>query len=421
MPDPNELTWPASDFSRVPFPVYTDEDVYEREQERIFRGPVWLYLALEAEIPSPCDFKTVYAGDTPVVVTRAADGGLHAFVNRCAHKGTMVVREPRGNRSSHTCIYHHWCYDLTGQLIGVPFQHGDHGKGGMPKDFMRSEHGLETLKVACYKGVIFGSFDPGVEPLEDYLDKPAIEFFDRLFAKPIEVLGYARQRLPSNWKAYWENSITDGYHAGLLHQLPVVVGMHRHTQDASFVLDKEGRHVVSYVVTGTDTDDDAVQGYGDTALGAEIEDPVTLADPAFLDWRDEWGDGHTVGVAGIFPGLLIHHLSNTMATRQVRPKRPDEHEMYWTFFGFADDDSELRHMRFQQMGLIGPAGCISMEDGESGVLIQRAVRRAPYSHSVLEMGGTGPIEDQDSMMTEVPTRSFWRYYHNLMGFPAPGG
>jgi salicylate 5-hydroxylase large subunit len=46
-------TWPAEGAARVPFWIYSDKDVYDREQERIFSGPNWSYVALEAEIPNP--------------------------------------------------------------------------------------------------------------------------------------------------------------------------------------------------------------------------------------------------------------------------------------------------------------------------------------------------------------------------------
>ena len=187
MGDMNDLTWPASDYSRVPYLVFNDPDVYAREQERIFQGPVWCYLALEAELPKPGDFRSTYVGETPVVVSRATDGTLHAFVNRCAHRGTMVVRKLRGNATDHTCIYHHWCYDLTGKLIGVPFQRGVAGKGGMPENFRKEDHGLRTLKVASYRGAIFGSFRDDVEPLEDFLDEANRDYLDLLLGKPIEI------------------------------------------------------------------------------------------------------------------------------------------------------------------------------------------------------------------------------------------
>ena len=43
--------WPTSDFSRVPYAVFTDADIYQLENERIFRGPVWNYLCHEVELP----------------------------------------------------------------------------------------------------------------------------------------------------------------------------------------------------------------------------------------------------------------------------------------------------------------------------------------------------------------------------------
>src|SRR5712692_5995505 len=82
--------WPALDYSRVPYRLYHDAEVYEREQERIFRGPVWSFLGLEAEIPNTGDFRTTWVGDTPVIVNRDEKGALRAFVNRCAHRGALV-------------------------------------------------------------------------------------------------------------------------------------------------------------------------------------------------------------------------------------------------------------------------------------------------------------------------------------------
>ena len=412
-----DLVWPAEDFSRIPYAVFTSEDVHDREQEGIFRGPVWLYLGLEAEIPNPGDFITTYAGDTHVVLDRALDGSLHAFVNRCAHRGSTVVRELFGNRDSHTCVYHHWRYDLTGQLIGVPFQKGVAGKGGMPPSFDKSQHGLKTLKVASYQGVVFGAFDPDAESLEEFLGKPALEFLDRMFGKPIEILGYMRQRMPSNWKLYWENFV-DAYHGGMLHQIPVVFGLHRNTQQTKLMLDKLGRHMAAYVVYDSDTEEEVHEGYDDTVL---FDETLRLEDPSLVGYRDEVGDGHVVRMMTVFPSIMFHQLSNTLATRQIRPKRAGEFELYWTYFGYVDDDPELRELRVQrQLGLSGPAGFIDMEDGESGVLIQKALTREGGEHSVVEMGGIGPIGDQDHQMTEVCVRAFWRYYAHIMGYRVDG-
>ena len=223
-----DLSWPHADCSRVPYPVFTEAAIFAREQARIFRGPIWCYAALDAEIPSPGDYKTTFIGDTPVVVVRGIDGELCAFVNRCAHRGTLLVRDLRGNADDFTCIYHHWCYDQRGNLIGVPFLRGLKGKGGMPQAFDMAEHGLRTVLVDSYAGLIFVSFDETVEPLADFIDAPMRTFLDRVLAQPIEIIGYTRQRIPGNWKLYFEN-LHDVYHAGLLHQQSIVFGQFRST------------------------------------------------------------------------------------------------------------------------------------------------------------------------------------------------
>ena len=45
------LEWPKEGATRAPYRVMNDPAIYAREQERIFRGPTWHYLCLEAEIP----------------------------------------------------------------------------------------------------------------------------------------------------------------------------------------------------------------------------------------------------------------------------------------------------------------------------------------------------------------------------------
>ena len=72
----NAAIWPTLDYSRVPYRLYHDPEAYQREQERIFRGPTWNFLGLEAEIPNPGDFRTTYVGDIPVIVNRDANGTI---------------------------------------------------------------------------------------------------------------------------------------------------------------------------------------------------------------------------------------------------------------------------------------------------------------------------------------------------------
>ena len=407
------LTWPANDFSRVPYGVFTDSEIFAEEQERIFRGPVWTNVALEAEIPNRGDYKSSYVGDTSVVAVRSDDGTVQAFVNRCAHRGTLLVRDQIGTTKDFTCIYHHWCYDLTGNLIGVPFLRGLKGKGGMPADFKMAEHGLRTLRVACYRGAVFVTFDDETEDLETYLGPDGTEYLDRMFHKPIKIIGYMRQRMPTNWKLYIENT-RDANHAGLLHQLPVTFGLWRNTQSGGSKLDRMKRHEIQYGYLDTDTEEDAKEGYDSIQ---SYNATLTLNDSSIVDYVPEWGDNISSKFLTVFPGTVFQQFANTLATRQIRPRKIDEFDLYWTVFGYEDDDEAAHMRRMKQNNLAGPAGVVSMEDGEVGRLALLGVRSDRDEHSFIGYGGTGPIEDQTTMITEVALRGFWKHYCELMQVP----
>ena len=149
--------WPELGVCRVPYQVFMDQALYDLEQQRIFRGDAWHWVGLEAETSKPGDFKTNYIGDTPVVMIRDAQT-MKVFVNRCAHRGTTLCIDSRGNKSNFTCIYHNWSYDLDGNLQGVAFRHGVRGQGGLPPDFDFAAHHLHRLRVDVLNGLVFATF-----------------------------------------------------------------------------------------------------------------------------------------------------------------------------------------------------------------------------------------------------------------------
>jgi anthranilate 1,2-dioxygenase large subunit len=416
---PQVPEFPRSDFSRVPYAVFVEPEIYQAEQERLFKGPLWCYLALEAELPKSGDFKTTVVGDTPVVVTRASDGELAAFVNRCAHRGAIVRREPFGNATEHRCVYHQWCYDTKGAVTGVPFLRGIKGKGGYPADFDPQAHGLRRLRVDSYKGVVFGTFSDEAEPLAAYLGDSLKAQFDRLFCKPVKVLGYMRQMINANWKLYYEN-VKDPYHAGLLHLFHATFGLYRPTQTGGLMMDKHKGSSVLFNIGGNYDRVEAERQYRDKE---KYVPAYGLADNSLLASRPDFPDGVANMIMTVFPSVVIQQIMNTMATRQIRPKGPGQFELYWTYFGFADDDPEMVDIRLKQANLVGPSGYISMEDSEAAELVQRAVSKDKENCSVIEMGGRGPIEDTDYLISEIPIRGFWRRYAELMempvGEPAP--
>ena len=405
------LHWPAEGVTRVPYRVFADPEIYRLEQERIFRGPVWCYVALEAELPNPGDFKSTFIGDTPVVVSRDKDGSLHAFVNRCAHRGALVCREMKGNRASHVCVYHQWSYDLRGRLTGVPFRKGIDGKGGYSRDFDPSEISLPQLRVATHRGLVFASFAQDVEPLEDYLGPSQAPWLDRVFHQPIRLLGYARQFVHANWKLYAENT-RDSYHASLLHLFHTTFGIYRSSQGGGLFMDETRRHCMGRAFKREEAAE--ISAYKDTNLRT-YQKGYTLSDPSLLESRKEFDVELTNSIHSIFPSLVVQQILNTLATRQILPKAPDAFELVFTFFGYEDDDEDMRRRRIKQANFVGPAGYISMEDGYAAELEQQAIARDLDACSFLELDGTGAA-DAENLVSEAAMRGFWQYYREIMGF-----
>jgi anthranilate 1,2-dioxygenase large subunit len=78
-----------------------------------------------------------------------------------------------------------------------------------------------------------------------------------------------------------------------------------------------------------------------------------------------------------------------------------------------------RH-RLISVNLVGPAGFVSMEDGEAIEVVQKATRSARDACAVVEMGGRGELRDLAHRVTESPIRGFWSYWAELMGVEPPG-
>ena len=403
--------WPAEGYTRAPYWVYTDPDLYTREQAQIFRGPVWNYIGLEAEVPEPGDYKTTFIGDTPVVMTRALDGRLHAVVNRCAHRGNLVCREPFGSAKRLYCVYHAWSFTLEGDLSNAAFSQGLRGEGGLPKDFDKTQHGLRKLRVQTLCGLVFATFSDEVEPLEAWLGDVA-QGIRRVLKRPLRVLGYDTQRIHANWKTYHENP-RDSYHANILHTFYGTFGLSRQSQESAMVLDAAGRHVYFYTKAGTEK---TSADYDKTTQELRSHnDQLTLEDPSILRWKDEYGDGVSVQILNTCPSFVLHQIANSLATRQLIPRGVDQSDLVWTYFGFVDDDEEMTRMRLAQVNLVGSAGLVSVEDAAVCEMMQRAFADGEEGASFIEMGGKTLESGGSSKLSERAIRNFWHHYRQYMG------
>lgn len=403
----------------VDYRLYRDPAIYAAEQERIFRGPTWCYLGLEAEIPNPGDFRSTFVGETPVVLTRSRTGALCAWVNQCAHKGALVCRTPRGHMADQTfvCVYHQWAYDASGDLLGVPFQRGLQGVGGYPGSFDKAAHGLRKLRVDSIAGMVFGTFSDAAPPLETFLGEEMCGNIRRIFSRPIKILGYARQHMRGNWKLYSENS-RDGYHGGLLHLFYPTFGIYRQSQESRGVVDAQGFH--NHFTVSKPRGDINYDNFGKEA-NRQLQESVTLQDPRVIEFRPDFNDGIGLSIQSLFPSVVLQQIQNTLATRQVLPRGIDRTELMWTYFGFADDTPEMDKHRLRNINLVGPAGLISMEDGEAVEICQAGIAGGGEDRSFVALGGDG-IDPAVSPigMDENGVRGFWKGYIAIMnGSNAP--
>jgi len=405
---PAERRWPAEGVARVPYWVYSDAALFDDEQERIFRGPVWNFLCLEAELPKPNTYRTSSAGAMPVVVTRDAEGKLSAFENRCAHRGSLLCINERGEARHITCVYHNWSYDLAGNLTGVAFRRGLGGKGGMPADAQPDAHPPRKLRIVVLAGLVFGTLSAQAPPLEAYLGPQIVKAIRRVMRAPVKVLGGYSQSLPSNWKLYMEN-VKDSYHASLLHTFFTTFRLNRLSQKGGLVVSESGAHHVSYSLA----EDTGGKEYEQAGMRA-AQEGFGLEAPEVLAAVDEYGDGIGLQILSVFPAFVLQQTRNSLAVRRLVPHGLAQTELVWTCFGFVDDDADMTERRLLQANLIGPAGYISMEDGAAPGFVQRAVSSAADVLSVVEMGGRG-IASDDTRVTEAAVRGFWTAYRQYMG------
>jgi len=141
----------ADKTSTIDASVYTDVDRFEAERRLLFdeAGP-------------------------PIVVVRANNGELRAFLNLCPHRGSRLV-DSFDSSPRMTCPLHAWNFDLEARLTGLPQAVAIEGLD-------RDAHGLVAVPVEEWGGMIFVCVDPDGEiHVEDFLGPigPLLASLDR--------------------------------------------------------------------------------------------------------------------------------------------------------------------------------------------------------------------------------------------------
>jgi choline monooxygenase len=213
----------------LPYSWYTDPEILRREQERIFRS-AWQYVGHTGELPEPGTFTTARAGRTPIVLTRARDGEIRAFLNVCRHRG-FPLAEGAGARETLQCPYHAWTYGLDGALRAAP-------RSDELADFPREELGLCRVAVDSWGPFLFVNTSSDPEPLANALGSMPAQVAE-LGLDVDDLVFYTRweAELDANWKVVCENFL-ECYHCSVAH--PQLASMLDVSADA-YALTTDGR------------------------------------------------------------------------------------------------------------------------------------------------------------------------------------
>ena len=145
--------WPAEGLTRVPYWVYSDRDLYEEEQARIFRGPTWNFLCLEAELPGAQQLSPLQPRG------HAGRGDPRPGRQRCTRSRTAAriaarcwcsTRAARRATSSASITTGATIFPATSPASRSA--RGIGGKGGMPAQCRPEEHAPRKLRVETLCG-----------------------------------------------------------------------------------------------------------------------------------------------------------------------------------------------------------------------------------------------------------------------------
>jgi phenylpropionate dioxygenase-like ring-hydroxylating dioxygenase large terminal subunit len=193
----------------VPAGPYYRDDWFELEREAIFRR-TWLQIGHVSELPEPGSFIVRQAdfANASILITRGSDGVIRAFHNVCTHRGTQLVSEQGGVRSTFSCPYHAWTFTNEGALRAAP----DFDRFYVDK----SQCNLPAVAVDVCAGLIFINLARSPrQSLREYLGPLAGQLEALPVAKATTFSEYVYE-IDANWKLTYDN-FQENYHLRFIH------------------------------------------------------------------------------------------------------------------------------------------------------------------------------------------------------------
>lgn len=393
--------------------LYTDPELFRLEMDRLFANG-WVYVGHESEIPQRGDTLRRTIGTEPVLFTRGPDG-LHVVVNRCTHRGNLLLQPASAQRKAFVCQYHGWVFAQNGDLVSMPL--------ASTETLDRTGRALRRARVDSYRGFVFATFNPAAPPLLEHLGH-ATRVIDRQC--DLSPLGEVQLRAPwiqhlfrANWKMLSENE-ADGYHVGFVHD-SFARGVRIQGKYGDILSDSEEKisAVVRYLGNGhTELDYGPTYTQPLTWLGVKPErypDYVAALEarlgPARAQEAMRLGPSH----AFIFPNLFIAETCLVMIQPVSVDQTINAHAPLY-LKGVPDAVNE-RILRQGEVAM-GPSSFLTADDAIIAERQWRALRDAPGWLDISRGRGRetrradGVLESHYT--DETPNRGFWQHYRGMM-------
>jgi phenylpropionate dioxygenase-like ring-hydroxylating dioxygenase large terminal subunit len=422
---------------------------YDAEMDLVF-GRCWLFVGHSSMLRMKHDFFTQYMGETSVVVIRDAADRIRVFLNKCRHRGNMICTYDRGNAGTFTCSYHGWTYGSDGTLTGVPHRAEAYGDGLNVADL-----GLIEVRSATFGGLIFATFDPDAQTLDDYLGD-AKWYLETFLCQEdlggLEVVpGAQRYRMPANWKLLAENFAGDHYHFLVAHA-GVGAALKRERDDRiALSFDAVKKKPVDFSVAANYRRGPAhgflELRYGEGPYELDLAQAEALGSDA-VEWvreRKHRTDARLAAykakpygfhVGNLFPNFSLIGVGSALYGNGLilqHPRAANETEVWmWCAVDKNAPESVKRRQRFVLMQRQAAAGLVAPDDHENferiaDVLGAPGSRNIPlhYGMGIEHDEGDGPSERVDGAeawpgrmvepYSELIQRDFYRYWSSLMG------
>jgi methanesulfonate monooxygenase large subunit len=364
--------------------VYTDEGIFRRETERIFRR-TWRLVCHESELASPFDYRTFEVSGQPLFCIRSSEGRIRTFINACSHRGARLLVEPAGNARRITCFYHHWTYSAEGSCIGIP-RAAAYDSSGLEKGNL----GLREVRTEVKMGLVFINLDSDAEALDAFLDGALDHLEPIMNTQPLETFHFSRSVLNCNWKA-WQETNLDLYHENM----HVVL---RRTQMNAMAMTDRKLQLYGHGHAGSGKMVAAYEGYsGFAGRGADVP-PLPATDPS--DFR----------FSVIFPGSAILSRGTVIRIDTVIPVSTSQTVLEMRGLGIRDEpdaDRKVRTRHFNQYW--GPMGRNVPEDMFAAEACEASFRNQAARYQII-------ARDEDlSGQDDAPLRGFYEQWSRMTG------